>query len=137
MKTSHLLLAAILLGVNPLSAQTDEPESFSEAELYKGLSWGMSETEARRLAKFMSDAPADASTLPADGSQGYAVDGRIYSEDLLLLLSLVSEETNRKVEQCLVQMHLGKQLAPDERATWEKRRAKLRSQLIRAGKLQE
>jgi len=37
----------------------DEVEFFSEAEVYKALSWGMSDSEAARLAKLMSEIPPE------------------------------------------------------------------------------
>ncbi len=61
----------------------------------------------------------------------------MYSEDMLLLLSLVSEECHRKVDQRLVQERLGKELTQSERERWNKRRSELRAQLIKAGKIQE
>jgi hypothetical protein len=137
MRPLLLLVTATLFGANTLAAQTDEPESFSEAEVYQALSWGMPEAEARKLAKVMSDDPADRLGLQADLPPGETAHGHIYSEDLLVLLSLVSEETNRKVEQWLMQMRLNQQLSPDERARWDKRRAEIRSELIKAGKLRD
>jgi len=59
----------------------------------------------------------------------------MYSEGFLLILSLVSEETNKKVERELLQNRLGKALTAEERANWEKRRAELKSELIKAGKI--
>jgi hypothetical protein len=134
MKSLFLLLAVILSGPNPLAAQND-PETFSEAEVYQALSWGMTESEARKLAKYMSDDPTVTATLPTFRELGPVTS--MYSENMLLLLSLVSDETNRKVEQRLIQARLGKELDPHERAQWEKRRAEFRSQLIKAGKLRE
>ena len=116
-----------------MAAQKEE--YFSEAEIYQALSWGMSDSEATRLAKYMSDDPAVEATLPTFRDLGPMT--TMYSEGFLLVLSLVSDETNRKVERKLVETHLGKELSSEERAQWEKRRAKLRSELIRAGKLRE
>jgi len=95
----------------------------------------MSDSEATRLAKYMSDDPAVEATLPTFRDLGPMT--TMYSEGFLLVLSLVSDETNRKVERKLVETHLGKELSSEERAQWEKRRAKLRAELIRAGKLRE
>jgi hypothetical protein len=61
----------------------------------------------------------------------------MYSEDLLILLSLVSDETNKKVEQWLPDGNLGKELNLEQRAHWNERRNETRSQLIRAGKIRE
>jgi hypothetical protein len=122
------------MATNPLHGRK-EPESFSEAEVYQALSWGMSDAEARKLAKFMSDDPAVTATVPTLSDLGPLT--TLYSENMLLLLSLVSDETNRKVEQRIVQMRLGKEMSPEERAQWEKRRAEFRSQLVKSGKIDD
>ena len=110
-----------------------EPESFSESEIYQALSWGMSDADARKLAKFMSDDPTVTANVPTLRDLGPLT--TLYSENMLLLLSLVSDETNRKVEQRLVQMRLGKELNPEERAQWEKRRTEFRNRLVESGKI--
>jgi hypothetical protein len=117
-----------------LAAQND-PETFSEAEIYHALRWGMTDSEAERLAKYMTDDPAVIATLPTFRDLGPI--STMYSEGMLLILSLVSDDTNRKVDQRLVEQNLGKELSQDERARWEKRRFDLRAQLIKAGKIEE
>jgi hypothetical protein len=133
MRPIYLAFAATLLGP-PVSAQ-QEPEPFTEAEAYQALSWGMSEAEARKLAKYMSDDPSVMATVPTLRDLGPV--SSMYSDSMLLLFSLVSEETNRKVEQRLLEQNLGKELNPEERADWERRRSELRTLLIKAGKLPE
>jgi len=58
-------------------------------------------------------------------------------EGFLLALSLVSEETNRKVERRLLEARGGKQWSAEEHARWDQRRAALRSELVKAGKIRE
>src|SRR6266516_1915026 len=111
----------------------NEPESFSEAEVYQALSWGMSDAEARKLAKFISDDPAVTATVPTLRDLGPLTS--MYSENMLLLISLVSADTHRKVEQRLVQMRPGKELSPEAREEWDKRRAEFRNQLVKSGKI--
>src|SRR4051812_18023241 len=125
-------LCTVFLGGSSLMAQ-HEPEPFTEKEMYTALSWGMSEQEAKKLAKYMSDDPAVMATIPEfyDGSPGF----HNYSDSTLLLLSLVSDETNRKVEERLIDRRSGTPLTPEERADWDRRRSILREQLIKAGKL--
>ncbi len=117
-----------------MAAQND-PETFSEAEVYQALRWGMTDSEAARLAKYMTDDPAVVASLPTFRDLGPI--STMYSEDMLLLLSLVSEETKRKVDQRILQQNLGKELTQDERERWEKRRSDLRAALIKAGKIEE
>jgi len=95
----------------------------------------MIDSEAARLAKYMTDDPAVVATLPTFRDLGPI--STMYSEDMLLLLSLVSEDCNRKVHQRLVQERLGKELTQNERERWNKLRSELRAQLIKAGKIQE
>ena len=113
-----------------MAAQNEE--FFSEAEVYQALSWGMPDSEARQHAKYMTGDPAVIATLPTFRDLGPLTTN--YSEGFLLVISLVSDETRRKAERKLAASRLEKELSPDERAEWERRRAELRSQLIQAGK---
>ena len=120
-----------LRGPNALTAHNEE--FFTEAELYRALSWGMPDSEARKLAKHLTDDPAVIATLPTFRDLGPIATN--YSEDLLILLSLVSDETNRKVERRLAETRRGKAWNPDEREQWERRRSEIRTGLVKAGKL--
>jgi len=113
----------------------DQFEFFSEAEVVTALSWGMPDSEVRRLVRFMSEDPAIAARDPEIRAMGPA--SIIYNESMLLLLSLVSVETNAKVERRLVERRLGVPLTSAERADWETKRADLRAKLVQAGKLPE
>jgi hypothetical protein len=108
-------------------------KSFSEDEVFLALSWGMPESEARRLAPWMSDDPSVAAKVPNIRELGPTE--HMYAEGLLLLLSFVSAETNEKVEAHLLERRLGVPLTASERSDWERRRAQLRDELVKAGKL--
>jgi hypothetical protein len=130
MKLLLFAAALALLEVRALSAQE---VFFSESEIYQALSWGMPDSVARKLAKDMSDDPRAETYLERTTDLGpIAV---VYSKELLLLLSLVSDETNRKVERRLIETRSGAALTKRERADWEQRRAELRNELVKAGKL--
>jgi len=122
-----------------MAAQTDdafseEPEAtFSEEEVLKALRWGMPDTEARRLAAFMADDPTSPERIRLEKAEGPT--HGIYTEDLLLILSLVSSEAQRKAERRLAQQRLQLELTPEQQADWEARRSKLRQALVDAGEL--
>lgn len=106
---------------------------FLESELLVALSWGMPELEAKKLAQWLSDDPTMAEKVREIRDLGPTA--HMYTEDTLLLLSLVSAETNEKVEAHLLESRLGVPLSNSERSRWEARRAELRSKLVEAGKL--
>jgi hypothetical protein len=106
-------------------------DTFSEAEMFQALSWGMSDTAARKHAKYMADDP----TTTAEAFPELGPVATMYSEDALLLLSLVSEETRKKAERRLAQQRLRPELSEEERAEWNARRDELRKKLVAAGKL--
>jgi hypothetical protein len=108
-------------------------DTFSAEEVFKALSWGMPDTEARRLASFIADDPTSPERIRLEKAEG-PVTG-IYTEGLLLLLSLVSSETKRKAELRLAHQRLQLVLTPEQHAEWEARRSKLRQALIDAGVL--
>jgi hypothetical protein len=111
----------------------EDEDTFSEEEVFKALSWGMPETEARRLAGFIADDPTSPELIRLEKAEG-PVTG-IYSEGLLLILSLVSSEAQRKAERRLAKQRLQSVLTPEQHAEWEARRSKLRQQLIDGGQL--
>jgi hypothetical protein len=109
-------------------------DTFSEAEMFQALSWGMPDTAARRQAKYMADDPtAIAKAFPEFKDLGPVA--TMYSEDTLLLLSLVSEDTRKKAERRLAQQRLRPELSEEERAEWNARRNELHKKLVAAGKL--
>jgi hypothetical protein len=116
------------------SVTAQEQEFFSESEVFQALSWGMPDSAARKLAKYMSDDPSVVATIPELQEVGPVA--TMYSDDMLMLLSLVSVETNRKVERYLEQRRLdGVGWSSPKRAAWEARRVKLREELVKAGKI--
>ena len=108
-------------------------DTFTEEEVFQALRWGMSETEARRLAKFMADDPTSPELIRFEKTEGPSTG--IYTEGLLLLLSLVSSEAKKKAEARLARQRLQSELTPEERAKWEERRSKMRAALIAGGQL--
>jgi len=131
MKSLLVLLVATLLGPNPVAAQNDE--FFTVAELYQALSWGMTDSEAKQLAKYMTDDPAVVATIPTLSEIGPIASN--YSEDMLILLSFVSKDANKKVEKRLADLRHANAWNQDDQARWDKRRAEIQSQLVEAGKL--
>jgi hypothetical protein len=109
-----------------------EQDTFTEAEVFQALSWGMADSAARHLAKHMADDPTLIASMPDRKEMEPSV--TMYSEDMLLLLSLVSEKAHEKAERRLAQQQLRAKLSPEERAEWESRRTELKTRLIKAGK---
>ncbi len=109
-------------------AMTKDSTGFSEAEIYQALVQGMPEGEARRMAAEFSHPERGGSYsagLPTPRPGEVAV---AYSEDLLIALSLVSEETNRKVDEYRLSRSNGK-ISPAEQRSWEARRSRFREML--------
>ena len=113
-----------------MSAQ--EQDTFTEAEVFQALSWGMPDSQARHLAKYMADDPILIESMPE--RKEMEPSEIMYSEDMLLLLSLVSEKAHEKAERRFAQQQLRNKLSPEERSEWESRRAELKARLIKAGK---
>jgi len=114
-----------------MAAQKED--TFSEEEVFQALRPGMPDTAARRLAKFMADDPTSPERIRLEKAEG-PTEG-IYTEDMLLLLSLVSSEAQRKAELRVAQQRLQLVLTPEQHAEWEARRSKLRQRLIDGGQL--
>jgi hypothetical protein len=129
MKAAYLFLPIFLLAPRLMAAQNED--TFSEKEVFQALRWGMPDTEARRLAKYMADDPTSPERIRIEKAEG-PTEG-IYTEDMLLILSLVSSETKRKSELRLAHQRLQLVLTPEQHAEWEARRMKLRQQLIDGG----
>jgi hypothetical protein len=109
------------------------PLDFTEQEIFQALRWGMDEPTARNYARLLSGSLDVAVAQPNDTtSVGYSN----FSEDFLVLLSLVSEEARAKAEQRMMELH-GRRLEPHEHAAWEKKRTEIRAALEREGKLRE
>ena len=110
-----------------------QEETFTRAELTRALSWGMPSSEAVRLANVMADEGAALLTAEEKATSPGVV---LYSEDLLLLLSLVSDKARTKAERRLARQRLEPELSPAEHSEWEARRKALRDALIKEGKIQ-
>ena len=110
-----LILAVLALALST-SAAAQQPDSvlFSAAELYGAFSLTMSEDDAYRMTKAM--------TPFAYGDSGvkiHKVKGRGLSEDVLLLLSLLSDTTAAKVN--IVRRAGRPSIPPDEEKQWMER----------------
>ena len=113
------------------SVAAENEDTFTEEEVFQALSWGMPGAEARRLSKFMADDPTSPERIRLEKAEG-PTEG-IYTEDMLLILSLVSSETQRKAEHRLAQQRLQLALTPEQHSEWEARRSKMRQALIDSG----
>lgn len=131
MKAAYLFLPIFLLAPRLMAAQNED--TFSVEEVFQALSWGMPDAEARRLAKILSDDPTSPERIRLEKAEGPVE--TIYTEDMLLLLSLVSSETQRKAELRVAQQRLQSVLTPEQHAEWELRRSKMRQALIDSGEL--
>ena len=106
---------------------------FTRVELLTALKWGMEESEAERLATFMAGETASGTVPPGFEDMGPTTSH--YTEGMLLLVSLVSEDARQRAEQKLAEQRLETALTPEEREVWEARRRELRMQLEAAGKI--
>jgi len=124
-----VILAALLwfltFGGSTLLSQSSQ--DFTEQEIFTALHWGMPEPEARAQAHLLAGG-LDKQLLNPNDSADVAESN--FSEDLLVLLSLVSDEARVKAELRYHQMH-----GQADVREWETRRRKMRSALVRAGKL--
>ena len=107
------LIAALLALALSTSAAAQQPDSamFSAAELYGAFSLTMSEDDAYRMTKAM--------TPFAYGDSGVKIQkvkGSGLSEDVLLLLSLLSDTTAAKVN--IVRRAGRASIPPDEEKKW-------------------
>ena len=106
---------------------------FSRAEILTALKWGMEESEAERLATFMAGKTESGELPPGWEEMGPTTS--MFSEGLLVLVSLVSEDCRQKAERVFARQKLVAVLSPEERDVWEAKRRELRQQLEAAGKL--
>jgi hypothetical protein len=115
------------------------PHEFTEQELLKVFRWVASESDAQVMAR-----AATRGRLPGEEvrpkeqdqrTQPHAGKGLAFqpeptidlTEDTLVLLSLLSEETARKVERYRRAGRGERDATPDEQRQWEQRRALLKA----------
>jgi hypothetical protein len=103
---------------------------FTEDEIFEALSWNNDE-DARAAALILSGAMDN-----QPGVQDDNVPTTNFSEDFLVLLSLVSEPTRLKAEKYLRDLHRGG-LSADELAAWNRKRTNFRDALVRQGKIKD
>jgi hypothetical protein len=128
----RLILAAIVLlgaAARPLPSQSMDVV-FTEEELFEVYRRMLPEPDARELARASAmRAPDEIEGPVRSGESELSYRSVAHSHltfDTLVLLSLLSDEMNAKVERYLVSQREGHQMTGAERAHWERRRAELR-----------
>ena len=117
MRTLFTLLTVVtLLNARPVAAQTPDSTardslSFSVGELYAAFGLTMSENDAYRMTKSLTTF-----VMRGDGVVIQKTDGRKLSEDILVLLSLVSDTTAAKVSA--VRRAGRASVTPEEEKRW-------------------
>ena len=102
---------------------------FTASEIFEALRRGMSEAEARRAADFLVEG-VDIDAILAgppqnqDGSgvPSWDVPTVNFSQDMLILLSLVSTETAAKVDRYRAEQRDAGAIQPQEDEAWQRRR---------------
>jgi hypothetical protein len=133
-KTLALSLALSAMPILPLRAQSNESE-FTRDELFKVTRFFLSDDKAREMVEALLAAHG-APERQSERSNGNpqqpvpfgmrevtvgAVGGITYTDDTLVLLSLLSAETNEKVEK-----HRKRSpRSSEEEARWQERRAEI------------
>lgn len=109
---------------------TDASRPFSGTELFSAFRLVMPEAEAAKHAQQWS---SPASGLAEFGSPAENEVCVVFSDDVLLLLSLVSDELNEKVEAYRAELGPGPDILDDSQ--WRERRNEIREALRKDGKL--
>jgi hypothetical protein len=102
---------------------------FTASEIFEALRRGMSEDEARRAADFLAeevDIDAILAGPPQNpdgpGVPSWDVPTVNFSQDMLILLSLVSSTTAAKVDRYRAQLRDAGAIQPQEDEAWQRRR---------------
>jgi hypothetical protein len=107
-----------------------EPSDFTEDEIFEALSWN-NDQNAREAALILSGA-MDKQL----GAQEDDVTIANFSEDFLVMLSLVSELARVKAEKYLRDMRRGN-LSENDLTAWNRKRTNFRDALVRQGRIKE
>jgi hypothetical protein len=107
-----------------------EPSDFTEDEIFEALSWN-NDQDAREAALILSGA-MDKQL----GAQEDDVTVASFSEDFLVMLSLVSEPARVKAEKYLRDMRRGN-LSENDLTAWNRKRTNFRDALVRQGRIKE
>ena len=131
MRRVPLFLALVTFVTIQMSASAQVPDSqFTRAELIRAVSFFVAAPEAERLVEGMlSDQikpphpRPDSSNIP--GALTFSsVEGMTFDEDMLLILSFVSAETERKVDKYRDSLRRRGFVADKEESEWQTRRAR-------------
>lgn len=109
---------------------TDVCRPFSEHELFSAFKLVMPGTEAANLAQQWSSPASGLADFGAPTEKEVCV---VFSDDILVLLSLVSGELNEKVERYRAELGPGPDILDDSQ--WKERRDEIREALRKEGKL--
>ena len=121
---SIALMIATVFAARPMAAQAPDSTardslSFSVGELYAAFGLTMSEADAYRMTKSLMTF-----TVRDKGVEIHKTDGRKLSEDILVMLSLVSDSTAAKVGAV---RRAGKaSITPEEEKRWTEQVAAMR-----------
>jgi hypothetical protein len=112
-----------------MAQRPDDPFPFTAAEYYRALRLFMSDAKASLMACGMA---GELEELPEP--VGYAASGGFITDDLLIVLSLLSDELREKVDRYLMDFD-ARYGRPDEQQRWQERREELRKliELIESG----
>jgi hypothetical protein len=123
------LIEIAALAALPMSAMEAQVRvhPFSEDELYRAFRFRHGEGEARAMAReAISGEEPSPIALPADA---YAIVGVEFAEETLIVLSLLSPETEAKVEE--YRRRGSRSISGEEQLRWQRRREELRTQMGR------
>jgi hypothetical protein len=122
-------LSSILLIVGALRLMS-VPSDFTEQEIFQALSWSEeSEADARAAARMLSGG--------MDKELGVREDSPsvpTFSDDFLLILSLVSDEARVKAENHFRERPT---VTPSDVEAWHRKRVEVRNALVSQGKIRE
>jgi hypothetical protein len=139
-----IAVAAFLLLMSPtahdLRAQSDRPEwnPFTDEELYRAFRVGSTDADARQLVADLRRAEAEMAAAfdrhrgesprarPAEPDAIVPAFGSTLSEDTLVILSLLGEATEAKVQHYLEARLGGRPMTPEFQRDWQARRETLR-----------
>ena len=128
--TISLLLVSLMQGEAHAQGERHWPE-FTREEFYEALRRVMPEERARQMSQELtlgSRATYEQLGIPREmrpASRPVSAVGFI-SDDVLILLSLVSDDTRVKVEQFRLAAHNGKPFSAEEQRAWNERLAQFR-----------
>ena len=116
------LAAFAALPISAMEAQV-RVHPFSEDELYRAFRFHHGDAEARTMAREASSSEAPLPiALPANA---HAIVGVEFAEETLIVLSLLSPETEARVEE--YRRRGGRSISGEDQLRWQRRREELRT----------